>query len=66
MNSNEAAMKKFLPKSNLSRVIIRDNLSAQRICAMEVKSQAFVLEGVSGLSHIHFTLPSSLEGNHRS
>nr|XP_036849277.1 uncharacterized protein C5orf52 homolog [Manis javanica] len=38
MNSNEAAMKKFLPKSNLSRVIIRDNLSAQRICAMEIRA----------------------------
>ncbi|XP_057348569.1 uncharacterized protein C5orf52 homolog isoform X2 [Manis pentadactyla] len=37
LNSNEAAMKKFLPKSNLSRVIIRDNLSAQRICAMEMR-----------------------------
>uniref|UniRef100_A0A8C0JKG8 Chromosome 5 open reading frame 52 n=1 Tax=Canis lupus dingo TaxID=286419 RepID=A0A8C0JKG8_CANLU len=30
MNSSEAAVKKFLPKSNLSRVIIRDNLNARR------------------------------------
>ncbi|TKC44732.1 hypothetical protein EI555_012733 [Monodon monoceros] len=46
MNSSEAALKKFLPKSHLSRVIIRDNLSAQRIYEMEVKlSQAFALEG---------------------
>uniref|UniRef100_A0A8C6AYX0 Uncharacterized protein n=1 Tax=Monodon monoceros TaxID=40151 RepID=A0A8C6AYX0_MONMO len=37
MNSSEAALKKFLPKSHLSRVIIRDNLSAQRIYEMEVK-----------------------------
>nr|XP_025123125.1 uncharacterized protein C5orf52 homolog isoform X2 [Bubalus bubalis] len=35
MNSSEAAVKKFLPKSHLSRVIIRDNLSAQRIYEME-------------------------------
>ncbi|XP_028336329.1 uncharacterized protein C5orf52 homolog [Physeter macrocephalus] len=38
MNSSEAAVKKFLPKSHLSRVIIRDNLSAQRIYEMEVKA----------------------------
>ncbi|EPY81062.1 hypothetical protein CB1_000760016 [Camelus ferus] len=35
MNSSEAAVKKFLPKSHLSQVIIRDNLSAQRIYEME-------------------------------
>ncbi|XP_059974316.1 uncharacterized protein C5orf52 homolog [Mesoplodon densirostris] len=38
LNSSEAAVKKFLPKSHLSRVIIRDNLSAQRIYEMEVKA----------------------------
>ncbi|KAI4536441.1 hypothetical protein MG293_013833, partial [Ovis ammon polii] len=38
MNSSEAAMKKFLPKSHLSRVIIRDNLSAQRIYEMEIRA----------------------------
>ncbi|XP_027432603.1 uncharacterized protein C5orf52 homolog [Zalophus californianus] len=38
MNSSEAVAKKFLPKSNLSRVIIRDNLSAQRIYEMEVRA----------------------------
>ncbi|XP_032165238.1 uncharacterized protein C5orf52 homolog isoform X2 [Mustela erminea] len=38
MNSSEAAVKKFLPKSNLSRVIIRDNLSAQRIYEMEIRA----------------------------
>lgn len=67
MNSSEAAMKKFLPKSHLSRVIIRDNLSAQRIYEMEVKSsQTFPLEGASGLIHVHFTLPVTLEGALRS
>nr|KAF6282060.1 hypothetical protein mMyoMyo1_001879 [Myotis myotis] len=35
MNSSEAAVTKFLPKSHLSRVIIRDNLSAQRIYELE-------------------------------
>ncbi|KAK2495910.1 hypothetical protein MC885_005060 [Smutsia gigantea] len=38
MNSNEAAVEKFLPKSNLSRVILQDNLSAQRLCAMEIRA----------------------------
>ncbi|XP_006869369.1 PREDICTED: uncharacterized protein C5orf52 homolog [Chrysochloris asiatica] len=38
MNSSEAATTKFLPKSHLSRVIIRDNLCAQRIFEMEVKA----------------------------
>ncbi|KAM9194528.1 uncharacterized protein C5orf52 homolog [Dugong dugon] len=38
MNSSEAAATKFLPKSHLSRVIIRDNLSAQRIFEMETKA----------------------------
>ncbi|KAF6277675.1 hypothetical protein mRhiFer1_001904 [Rhinolophus ferrumequinum] len=36
MNSSEAAVTKFLPKSHLSRVIIRDNLGAQRLYEMEV------------------------------
>ncbi|KAM7051444.1 uncharacterized protein C5orf52 homolog [Molossus nigricans] len=38
MNSSEAAVTKFLPKSHLSRVIIRDNLSAQRIYELEMKA----------------------------
>nr|KAF6464231.1 hypothetical protein HJG63_001894 [Rousettus aegyptiacus] len=38
MNSSEAAVTKFLPKSHLSRVIIRDNLSAQRLYEMETKA----------------------------
>ncbi|XP_008054396.1 uncharacterized protein C5orf52 homolog [Carlito syrichta] len=38
MNSSEATVKNLLPKSHLSRVIIRDNLSAQRIYEMEVKA----------------------------
>lgn len=62
MNSSEAAVKKFLPKSNLSRVIIRDNLNARRrTYEREVKSsKASALEGVRGLTHVQFTLPSSL------
>ncbi|XP_048654266.1 uncharacterized protein C5orf52 homolog [Marmota marmota marmota] len=36
--TSEAALSKFLPKSHLSRVIIRDNLSAQRIYETEVKA----------------------------
>ena len=63
MNSSEAAVKKFLPKSHLPRVIIRDNLSAQRVYEMEVKSsKAFGLGDISGLTRVHFTLPSSLGG----
>ncbi|XP_007529366.1 uncharacterized protein C5orf52 homolog [Erinaceus europaeus] len=38
LNSSEAAVKKLLPKSHLSRVIIRDNLSAQRIYEMEIRA----------------------------
>lgn len=38
MNSSEAVVTKFLPKSHLSRVIIRDNLSAQRLYEMEIKA----------------------------
>uniref|UniRef100_A0A452QR45 Uncharacterized protein n=1 Tax=Ursus americanus TaxID=9643 RepID=A0A452QR45_URSAM len=38
MNSSEAAVKKLLPKSNLFRVITRDNPNAQRICEMEIKA----------------------------
>nr|XP_044989071.1 uncharacterized protein C5orf52 homolog [Jaculus jaculus] len=38
VNSNEVTMRKLLPKSHLSRVIIRDNLSAQRLYEMEVRA----------------------------
>ncbi|XP_021067001.1 uncharacterized protein C5orf52 homolog [Mus pahari] len=38
MNTNDANVKKLLPKSHLSRVIIRDNLNAQRIYEMEMKT----------------------------
>ncbi|XP_038179318.2 uncharacterized protein C5orf52 homolog [Arvicola amphibius] len=38
MNSSDANVKKLLPKSHLSRVIIRDNLNAQRIYEMEMKA----------------------------
>ncbi|XP_006894945.1 PREDICTED: uncharacterized protein C5orf52-like [Elephantulus edwardii] len=38
MNSSDVAATKFLPKSHLSRVIIRDNLSAQRVFEMETKA----------------------------
>uniref|UniRef100_A0A673TX54 Uncharacterized protein n=1 Tax=Suricata suricatta TaxID=37032 RepID=A0A673TX54_SURSU len=38
MNSNEAAMKKCLPNSNLPRVIFHDNPRIQRVYEMEVKS----------------------------
>ncbi|OBS80711.1 hypothetical protein A6R68_21094 [Neotoma lepida] len=38
LNSNDANVKKIFPKSRLSRVIIRDNLNAQRIYEMEVKA----------------------------
>ncbi|XP_034364276.1 uncharacterized protein C5orf52 homolog [Arvicanthis niloticus] len=38
MNTNDANVKKLLPKSHLSRVIIRDNLNAQRVYEMEMKA----------------------------
>ncbi|XP_043835246.1 uncharacterized protein C5orf52 homolog [Dromiciops gliroides] len=38
MNASEVAVKKFLPKSHLSRVIIRDNLSAQRVYELETRA----------------------------
>ncbi|XP_073917107.1 LOW QUALITY PROTEIN: uncharacterized protein C5orf52 homolog [Castor canadensis] len=38
MNSSEAAVRKCLPKSHLSRVIIHDNFSAQRIYEMEASA----------------------------
>ncbi|KAL1790090.1 hypothetical protein HispidOSU_011653 [Sigmodon hispidus] len=38
MNSSDANVKKILPRSHLSRVIIRDNLNAQRIYEMEMKA----------------------------
>nr|XP_025036106.1 uncharacterized protein C5orf52 homolog isoform X1 [Pelodiscus sinensis] len=36
-NSNEMAVQKFLPKSHLSTVIIRDNTSVQRVQEIEVR-----------------------------
>ncbi|XP_006104943.1 uncharacterized protein C5orf52 homolog [Myotis lucifugus] len=50
MNSSEAAVTKFLPKSHLSRVIIRDNLSAQRIYELEMKT---VEKTKKKMSHLH-------------
>ncbi|XP_040859522.1 uncharacterized protein C5orf52 homolog [Ochotona curzoniae] len=50
MNSSEAAVKHFLPKSHLSRVIIRDNLSAQRIYEMEIKASE---KTKKKMSHLH-------------
>lgn len=41
MNSSDANVKKLLPKSHLSRVIIRDNINAQRIYEMEVGYPGF-------------------------
>ncbi|XP_031196605.1 uncharacterized protein C5orf52 homolog [Mastomys coucha] len=38
MNTSDANVQKMLPKSHLSRVIIRDNLNAQRIYEMEMKA----------------------------
>ncbi|XP_040602568.1 uncharacterized protein C5orf52 homolog [Mesocricetus auratus] len=38
INSSDANVKKLLPKSHLPRVIIRDNLNAQRIYEMEMKA----------------------------
>ncbi|XP_051021160.1 uncharacterized protein C5orf52 homolog [Acomys russatus] len=38
MNANDASVKKLLPRSHLSRVIIRDNLNAQRIYEMEMRA----------------------------
>uniref|UniRef100_A0A4X2KWM5 Uncharacterized protein n=2 Tax=Vombatus ursinus TaxID=29139 RepID=A0A4X2KWM5_VOMUR len=38
MNASEVAVKKFLPKSHLSRVIIQDNLSAQRVYELETRA----------------------------
>ncbi|XP_074062454.1 uncharacterized protein C5orf52 homolog [Macrotis lagotis] len=38
MNASEVAVKKFLPRSHLSRVIIRDNLSAQRLYELEIRA----------------------------
>ncbi|XP_036610556.1 uncharacterized protein C5orf52 homolog [Trichosurus vulpecula] len=38
MNASEVAVKKFLPRSHLSRVIIRDNLSAQRMYELETRA----------------------------
>ncbi|XP_069921932.1 uncharacterized protein C5orf52 homolog isoform X1 [Oryctolagus cuniculus] len=49
-NSSEAAVKRFLPKNHLSRVIIRDNLSAQRICEMEIRASE---KTKKKMSHLH-------------
>uniref|UniRef100_A0A8C8ZW68 Chromosome 5 open reading frame 52 n=1 Tax=Prolemur simus TaxID=1328070 RepID=A0A8C8ZW68_PROSS len=38
MNSTEAGVNKHLRKSRLSRVIIHDNRSAQRLCEMEIRA----------------------------
>ncbi|KAL6093373.1 hypothetical protein STEG23_023778 [Scotinomys teguina] len=46
MNSTDAIVKKLLPKSHLSRVIIRDNLNAQRIYEMELA--AYGAQGGNG------------------
>ncbi|XP_036908416.1 uncharacterized protein C5orf52 homolog [Sturnira hondurensis] len=50
MNSREAAVTKFLPKSHLSRVIIRDNLNAQRLHEMEFKAAE---KTKKKMSHLH-------------
>ncbi|KAG8521210.1 putative protein C5orf52 [Galemys pyrenaicus] len=50
MNSSEAAVKKFLPKSQLSRVIIHDNISAQRIYEMEIRATD---KTKKKMSHLH-------------
>nr|XP_055243196.1 uncharacterized protein C5orf52 homolog isoform X2 [Gorilla gorilla gorilla] len=47
MNSSEAAMKKTLPKSHLSRVIIHDNRIAQRIYEMEVSALEKIKKKIS-------------------
>nr|XP_008270360.1 uncharacterized protein C5orf52 homolog isoform X2 [Oryctolagus cuniculus] len=49
-NSSEAAVKRFLPKNHLSRVIIRDNLSAQRICEVEIRASE---KTKKKMSHLH-------------
>ncbi|XP_054450008.1 uncharacterized protein C5orf52 homolog [Pteronotus mesoamericanus] len=50
MNSSEAAVTKYLPKSHLSRVIIRDNLNAQRLLEMEMKASE---KTKKKMSHLH-------------
>ncbi|XP_045682718.1 uncharacterized protein C5orf52 homolog [Phyllostomus hastatus] len=50
LNSSEAAVTKFLPKSHLSRVIIRDNLNAQRLYEMEIKATE---KTKKKMSHLH-------------
>ncbi|KAL2767503.1 uncharacterized protein WCI35_025711, partial [Daubentonia madagascariensis] len=50
MNSSEVGVNKFLPKSNLSRVIIRDNLSAQRMYEMEIRASD---KTKKKMSHLH-------------
>ncbi|XP_037365754.1 uncharacterized protein C5orf52 homolog [Talpa occidentalis] len=38
MNSREVAVKRFLPRSQLSRVIIHDNVNVQRIYEMQIRA----------------------------
>ena len=55
------------PPSNAGDAGAMGSIPAQRIYEMEVKSsQAFPLEGVSGLIHVHFTLLETLEEALRS
>ncbi|XP_012619401.3 uncharacterized protein C5orf52 homolog isoform X1 [Microcebus murinus] len=49
MNSTEAGVNK-LPKSQLSRVIIRDNRSAQRLCEMEIRASDKTMKK---MNHLH-------------
>ncbi|XP_055480033.1 uncharacterized protein C5orf52 homolog [Psammomys obesus] len=49
LSANDANVKKLLPKSHLSRVIIRDNLNAQRIYEMEMHSSDKTKRKMSGL-----------------
>ncbi|KAM4827478.1 uncharacterized protein C5orf52 homolog [Thomomys bottae] len=49
ITSNEAAAKKCLPKSRLSRLIIRDNLSTLHVPEMEVKAPDKTKERMSHL-----------------
>ncbi|XP_012869806.1 PREDICTED: uncharacterized protein C5orf52 homolog [Dipodomys ordii] len=50
MNSIEAAVKKLLPKSCLSRVIIRDNLSALRVSEPKIRTSD---KTKKRMSHLH-------------
>ncbi|XP_048199258.1 uncharacterized protein C5orf52 homolog [Perognathus longimembris pacificus] len=50
MNPSEIARKKCLPKSRLSRLIIRDNLGAQRVSELEVRTSD---KSKKKVSHLH-------------